>query len=115
MQKEWLNEILTTSLGLSATMETVYRAWEPEVADEVQEAWEDRVELCAAQAVEASRAFVALLDQACRAQDGEVVAAGCLGDREVERAARLGPVRNLGQRAQDRAAHRVGDRGQGVL
>lgn len=39
VQKEWLNEILTTSLGLSAAMETVYRAWEPEVSDEVQEAW----------------------------------------------------------------------------
>lgn len=39
VQKEWLNSILWSSLGLPASLETIYQAWEPEVRDEVQEAW----------------------------------------------------------------------------
>ncbi len=42
-QKRWLNGLLSTSLGLSERMESVYDAWEPETNDVIAAEWSARL------------------------------------------------------------------------
>jgi hypothetical protein len=77
------------------------------VRDEVKEPGERSVEFGLAEAVQASWAVVALLDQAGCAKDREVVAAGRVADGNLDGAAGIGPVWLSSEFADDRAAYGV--------